>query len=89
MHCRKSMLFNNTEIWVKKDDKKDFDVTMGCFDGAETCELVGLYILHVLGAKYGKNNHGVYRHDGLACFENMNGSQTDRIRKDFIAIFKN
>ena len=54
MHCRKSMLFNNTEIWVKKDDKKDFDVTMGSFDGAEICELVGLYILHVLGAKYGK-----------------------------------
>ena len=89
MHCRKSMLFNNTEIWVKKDDKKDFDVTMGSFDGTEICELVGLYFLHVLGAKYGKNNHGIYRDDGLAYFENMNGSQADRIRKDFIAIFKN
>ena len=66
MHCRKSMLFNNTEIWVKKDDKKDFDVTMGSFDGTEICELVGLYFLHVLGAKYGKNNHGIYRDDGLA-----------------------
>ena len=76
-------------MWVKKDDKKDFDVTMGSFDNGEICELVGLYILHVLGAKYGKNNHGIYRDDGLAYFENMNGSQADRIRKDFIAIFKN
>ena len=23
-----------------------FDVTMGSFDGAETCELVGAYLLH-------------------------------------------
>ena len=62
---------------------------MGSFDGAEIWELVGISILHVLGAKYGKNNHGTYRDDGLAYFENMNGSQADRIRKDFIAIFKN
>ena len=47
------------------------------------------YILHVLCAKYGKNDHGIYRDDGLAYFGNMNGSQADRIRKDFIAIFKN
>ena len=62
---------------------------MGSFDGAEICEIVGFYILHVLGAKYGKNNHGIYRDDGLAYFENMNGSQADRIGKDFTAIFKN
>ena len=28
-----------------------------------------------------KNNHGIYRDDGLAYFENMNGSKADRIRK--------
>ena len=61
---------------------------MGSFDGAEICEIVGFYILHVLGAKYGKNNHGIYRDDGLAYFENMNRSQADRIGKDFTAILK-
>ena len=44
MHCRKSLLFNNTDTWIKKEGDKDFDVTMGTFDGAEVCELVGLYI---------------------------------------------
>ena len=27
-----------------KNDNPDFDVTMGSCDGAEVCELVGLYI---------------------------------------------
>ena len=29
MHCRKSLLFNNSDIWIKEDGNKDFDVTMG------------------------------------------------------------
>ena len=31
---------------------------------------------------------GLYRDDGLACFGNINGSQAERIRKEFISIFK-
>ena len=42
-HCRKSLLFSNSDAWVKKDGNL-FDVTMGSFDGAEICELVGLYL---------------------------------------------
>ena len=61
---------------------------MGSFDGAELCELVGLYILHILGEKYGKHRIGLYRDDGLACFGYTSGPQADRIRKDFIKIFK-
>ena len=34
MHCQKSLLFNNTDIWIKKEGKKIFDVTMGSFDSA-------------------------------------------------------
>ena len=67
-----------------KDANKNFDVTMGSFDGAEICELVGLYILYILSTKYGKDLNGLYRDDGLACFENISGPQADRIRKDFI-----
>ena len=88
MHSRKSLLFNNTDTWIKKNGDPDFDVTMGSFDGAELCELVGLYILHILGEKYGKHRIGLYRDDGLACFGYTSGPQADRIRKDFIKIFK-
>ena len=88
MHSKKSLLFNITDIWIKKNGDPDFDVTMGSFDGAELCELVGFYILHILGAKYGKHRIGLYREDGLACFGYTSGPQADRIRKDFIKIFK-
>ena len=47
MHCRESLLFNNLDIWTKKEGNKDFDVTIGSFDGTEICELVGLYILYI------------------------------------------
>ena len=61
---------------------------MGSFDGAEICELVGLYILYILSTKYGKDLNGLYRDDGLACFKNICGPPADRIRKDFINIFR-
>ena len=61
---------------------------MGSFNGAEICEFVGLYILYILSTKYGKNLNGLYSNDGLACFQNISGLQVDRIRKDFINIFR-
>ena len=42
MQARKTLLFQNGEPWVKKSGTEDFDVPMGCYDGAEVCELVGL-----------------------------------------------
>ena len=65
MHCRKSLLFDNETAWTKKNDNDMFDVTMGSFDGAEVCELIGLFLLNNLSEKYGKNNVGLYRDDGL------------------------
>ncbi len=42
---------------------------MGSFDGAEICELIGLFILNKLATKYGNDNIGLYRDDGLAIFK--------------------
>ena len=83
MQSGKSLLFNNTDIWIKKNGDPDFDVTMGSSDGAELCEPVSLYILHILGEKYGKHRIGLNRDDGLACFGYTSGPQADRIRKDY------
>ena len=44
--------------------RSDFDVTMGSFDGAETCELVGLFLLSQL--THLDVNVGLYRDDGPA-----------------------
>ena len=45
-HARKSLLFDDNGAWVKKDRNPLFIVTMGSFDNAEVCELVGLYLLN-------------------------------------------
>ena len=45
IHARKSILFSDGKIWTQKDSNSLFDVSMGSFDGAAICELVGLFIL--------------------------------------------
>ena len=61
-------------------------MTMESFDGAELCELVDLYILHILDEKYGKDRIGLYRDNRLACSGYISEPLADRIRKDFINI---
>jgi len=41
---------------------------MGGYDGAETCELVGAYILNLITQKHGKS-FGLYRDNGLGVSE--------------------
>ena len=43
-HARKSLLYYNDEMWVKKGER-NFDVSMGAYDGAEVCELIGSFML--------------------------------------------
>ena len=45
-HTKKTTLYNNN--MPRRKIGSDFDVTMGSFDGAETCELVGLFLLSQL-----------------------------------------
>jgi hypothetical protein len=87
LHARKSLLFNNGDSWIKKNGGI-FDVTMGAFDGAEVCELVGIFILYQLSQFYNKKDLGLYRDDGLAVFKERNGQQMDKIKKHFVDIFK-
>ena len=55
-HCRKSLIFSNNEAWKKKRTKSCFDVTIGSFDGAEVCKLVGIYILCFLAKLINKKD---------------------------------
>ena len=66
-HARKSLLYKEGEPWIKKQSN-NFDVTMGSYDGAEVCELIGIFMLSLIGNKYNPNNIGLYRDDGLAVF---------------------
>ena len=64
LHAKKSCLYNSREHWSKKISFNLFDVTMGSYDGAESCELVGSFLLHQITQKQGENS-GLYRDDGL------------------------
>ena len=60
-HARISLLYENSEPLMKKGGGL-FDVTMGTYDGAEACEVVGTFLLYKLSLKYNKNKIGLY-HD--------------------------
>ena len=52
------------------------------------CELPGLYLLNLLTNEFGKNNIGLYRDDGLPCFQNIPGPDLERIKKKICKIVK-
>ena len=86
-HVKKSTLIDEKQHWAKKKTTNLFDVTMGSFDGAETCELVGLYLLHQIKEQCG-HNFGLYRDDGLGVIKATN-RQTETIKKKLCKIFAN
>ena len=63
-------------------------MSMGAYDGAEVCELVGTYMLNVLSKKYSKNDFGHYPDDGLAVLKNKSGPQSEQVKKNIQKIFK-
>ena len=86
-HARKSLLFYANKPCIQSGNNNLFDVTMGSFDGAEVCELVGLYVLNSLVKRFGKENIGLYRDDGLALIKGTSGRVADKVRKDLCAQF--
>ena len=87
-HTRKTLLFNNNQPWQKKSGDPDFDVPMGCYDSAEVCELVGIYILNKLSNIIDIDSIGLYRDDGPGTFESVSGPQIERKKKNIIKVFK-
>ena len=68
--------------------KNQFDVSMGANDGAEICELVGLYILTEIHKNIDFTSVGFNRDDGLAVTRSASGSSVNRYRKKLITIFQ-
>ena len=87
LHARKSFLFDNENPWIKRNRTVQFDVPMGSLDGAEICEICGLYILDKITTIINLENNGLYRDDGLIVMSG-NGRQMDIMRKNLIAVYK-
>ena len=61
---------------------------MGSNDGAEICELVGLFILNHLGKSFDNENIDLYRDDGLAIIKNKSARLADKTSKEFHKAFE-
>ena len=85
-HAKKSLLIHENQHWTKKGKNKDFDVTMGSMDGAESCVLVGAYLLSLL-SKIPDCEIGLYRDDGLVACRTTQRN-VEKIKKTICAIFK-
>ena len=66
----------------------EFDITMGCDDGAESSEMIGLFLLNKINTIIPKEDLGLYRDDGLGVIPD-NGPNTARIIKKLHKFFKN
>jgi len=86
MHARKSLLFSNTGTWSKTANDRLFDVTMGSHDGAEVCELVGSYLLHLIKQNL-TSSIGLYRADGLGVIKSS-PKQTESMKKRICSLFR-
>ena len=86
LSTKKNLLYSEGEAWVKKGIGEPWDVTMGSWDGAEVCDLTGLFLLSKcqdLGL-----NLGLYRDDGL-CQCKKRPQQVENIKKQLCQIFRN
>ena len=73
---------------VDKKSGAQFDTDMGLFDGAEICELVGLFLLHQLCLILDKDDVGLYRDYGLAVLRNSSGPDAEKMRKKVTQAFR-
>ena len=83
--AKRSLLYFEGQPWVKNKGKEKFNVTMGSFDGAETSDLCGLFLLSKI--QHLGFNIGLYRDDGLGVSK-FNPRQTDMKKDQLCKIFK-
>jgi hypothetical protein len=83
MQAKRSLLSSKGQIWTKQGEP--FDVTMGSYDGAETCEVVGLYLLSQMVTL--NVAPGLYRDDGLVLCKGT-PSQIEKTKKKIEAIYR-
>ena len=84
MQSKKSFLYTGSTPWVKKGDK-NFDIGMGAYDVAESCDLIGLFLLDQITNKIKGIDPGLYRDDGLAVAENT-PRNCEKIRQKIVSI---
>ena len=83
-NARKQLITWDDSNWTKKQGL--FDISIGSYDGAECCDIVGLYILFHLKNEFPDENLSLYRDDGIGATA-KHGAQASRLEKRLHAVF--
>ena len=84
-NARKQLITWDDSNWTKKQGL--FDISIGSYDGAECCDIVGLYILFHLKNEFPDENLSLYRDDGIGATA-KHGAQASRLEKRLHAVFR-
>ena len=88
-HCRKTLLYYEDSIWIKKGVGGNFDTPIGAYDGAEICELVGCVLLYRINKIVDPDGHGLYHFDGLFFVVKSTPKNVMVLEKDCIGCLAN
>ena len=86
-HCRRTLLFYEDSIWIKKGESGNFDTQIGAYDGAEICELVECVLLYNINKIVDPGSPGLYHNDGLVIIDKSTPRKCDNIRKRLHRLF--
>ena len=82
MHPRRTSYMTTMETCgPRRKLEKQFYVSMGAFDYAEVCELIGLCIISTINEGICLESIGHYRDDGLTVLKSATGSELERMTK--------
>ena len=84
-NARKQLITWDDSNWTKKNGV--FDVSVGSFDGAECCDVVGLFLLHHLKREFPLEKLSLYRDDGIGITA-KHGPQASKLEKELHAFFR-
>lgn len=87
MHAKKSLLYHKNSPWEKKKTRDQFHVTVGTYDGAETCEIIGAYMLSLIAPKLKEGVLGLYRDDDLVVCS-ASPKQIQKTKQEICKVFK-
>ena len=89
LYTQEKLFYSGIKVYgSKKHGNEDFDISMGCYDGAEICELVGIYIESKVCKLMNKKDFRLYRDDELGIPRNTSRPEADRKRKSITKVFK-
>ena len=90
IHSCKTILTHNDQTWEKVGSDQQFNVSMGSFNGAEICDLIGLFLLNEIKKSkiFMDNEFGLYRDDALGIIRSKSPRSAENTAKYLIKLFK-